>query len=277
MDSTTRTIYAAHLATCLLLKRPFTIPPNSTLNQKFNVAASEVPGALEYPSLGYIGIGNKGMGYDITPNNFVLTTPYPQVPKHASLYNHIPFIVRPVESDLSSTERLKYRMRVVTSINNTLYAVYYLKALPMSTVTPALELRNVQGRNITTSVFTPVQGDLSPTPPNISNTNLNSADGDYLVVTAKCPFYLDATEVTEIMDACTLLYGDARYAVINEVAICTGLDRVVQGNFGNTNSNYIESIATQIASFASVEHRLSESTTEVRLDLDVGSVLPLLV
>ena len=80
MDSVQRTIFSAHLQTCKSLKRPFTILPNSTLNQKFNLFASEVPGVGEYPVLGYLGIGNKGANYDVTGTGFVLTTPIPHLP-----------------------------------------------------------------------------------------------------------------------------------------------------------------------------------------------------
>ena len=276
MDSVVRTIYGAHLATSLLLRRSYVIMSNSTLNQKFNVFPDEGPMTNEYPSIGYIGIGNKGTGYDVTPTNFVLTTPHAQSPNHASLYNHIPFIVRPLDDDLSSTERSKYRMRVITQINKVSYAVYYLKRLTMENIVPVLEVRNVVDRVITTRGFIPSQSDLSPLPPVISNVDINNPNGDYLVVSAKTPFVLNRNDIVEIMDACALLYGDQRYAVINEVAICSGVDRVVQGNFGVTTSSYMESIATQITGYVSVEHRLSEYMTEITLELDTGSVLPLL-
>ena len=99
MDSVQRTIFSAHLQTCKSLKRPFTILPNSTLNQKFNLFASEVPSVGEYPVLGYIGIGNKGATYDVTGAGFVLTTPIPHLPRHASLYNFIPFVIRDITND----------------------------------------------------------------------------------------------------------------------------------------------------------------------------------
>ncbi len=62
MELIVRTIMSAHLVTCKLLNRPFTVLENSTLNQKFNLNASEVPNVNEYPVLGYIGIGNHRPG-----------------------------------------------------------------------------------------------------------------------------------------------------------------------------------------------------------------------
>lgn len=277
MESVTRTIYSAHISTCRLLNRPFTILPNSTLNQKFNLFPNEVPGINEYPVLGYIGIGNKGATYDITQSGFVLTTPIPHLPRDASLYNFIPFVIRDINNDLSSTERLKYRMRVPVTINGAPHVAYYLRALGIDNIIPSVELRNVDNGVITTNSFTPVLSDLNPTPPDLSNANLNNPNGDYLVSTAKVSFILNQQDINEILNACDLLFGDPRYAVINEIALCTGIDKFLQGTFGDAVSNYTDTIATQIAAFISQYHALTTNTTQVEIALDIGSIEPLLI
>jgi len=277
MDSVVRTIYSAHLQTAKSLKRPFTILPNSTLNQKFNLFASEVPGLGEYPVLGYLGIGNKGASYDIATSGFVLTTPQPHLPRHASLYNFIPFVIRDVANDLNSTERLKYRLRVPVTIGGNQYVAYYLRALSIDDIIPAVELRNVNDGIITTNSFSPALSDLSPTPPDLSNIDLNNPNGDYLVSTAKVTFTLGQQDINEILSACDLLFGDARYAVINEIALVHGVDKIVQGTFGNTVSNYTDLISAQVAAFLSQYHALTANTTQVQIELDIGSVEPLLI
>ena len=277
METVTRTIYSAHLSTCKLLKRPFTILPNSTLNQKFNLFSSEVPAINEYPVLGYIGIGNKGADYDVTTSGYVLTTPLPHLPRHASLYNFLPFVVRDINNDLSPTERLKYRLRVPMTIGSGQYVAYYLRALTIENIIPAVELRNVNDGTITTNTFTPALSDLSPVPPDLSNVNLNNPNGDYLVSTAKVTFTLNQQDINEILNACDIIYGDPRYAVINEIALCTGLDKVLQGTFGATVSNYTDIIAAQIAAFISQYHALTTNTTQVEILFDLGSVEPLLI
>lgn len=280
MNQVQRTIYSAHLATTKMLSRPFSILPNSTLNQKFNIHANEIPSINEYPTLMYIGIGNKGASYDITTNGFVLTTPIPHLPRDASLYNFIPFVVRPIENDLSAIERLNYRIRVPMSIGSSNYVAYYLRVLDVSNIIPTVELRNVDNENISVSSFTPDISDLSPTQPDISNININNPNGDYLASTAKISFNLNQEDINNIMEAADTIYGDARYAVINEIALCTGVDKVVQGIFGspenNVMNNYTDSIATQVAAFISQYHALTPATTEVNINIDVGSVLPLL-
>lgn len=277
MEQVTRTVYSAHLNTCKLLNKPFTILPNSTLNQKFNLFANEVPNPNEYPTLAYIGIGNKGASYEVTSSGYVLTTPIPHLARDASLYNFIPFVIRNINNDLSSTERLKYRLRVPITIGSTQYVAYYLRVLNLTSVVPSVELRNVNNGVITTNSFTPTLSDLTPTPPELSNVNLNDPNGDYLVSTAKVTFTLNQDDITNIMDACNLLYGDPRYAVINEIALCTGVDKILTGTFGNITSNYTDVIAAQVAAFISQYHALTASTTQVEILIDLGSVEPLLV
>lgn len=277
METVQRTIYSAHLQTSRLLDKPFTVVPNSTLNQKFNLFASQLPATNEYPKLGYIGIGNKGMSYESVAGNFILTTAIPHLARHAANYNFIPFIARPINNDITAQERIKYRLRVPTTIGGQQYVVYYLRTLDLANVVPTIELRNVNEGIITNTPFVPDLSDLSPVQPVLSNPNLNNPNGDYLVSTAKITFLLNQADITNIMEACELLYGDARYAVINEICLVTGVDKIQSGVFGGTTSNYTDVIAAQVAAFISQNHILTNSTAEIEVGLNVGSVEPLLI
>lgn len=277
METIVRSIYVGHLANCMMMRRPFTVLPNSTLNQKFNLFKDELPSSGEYPVLGYLGIGNKGASYEVTDDGFILTTPIRHLPRDASLYNFIPFLVRDINNDISSTERAKYRMRVPFTKGGTTYVAYYLRALTINDLVPSVELRNVDGDNITTNSFVPTQSDLAPNHPTVSNSNLNTANGDYLVSTSKVNFQLNRNDVQEIMDACAILFGDPRYAVINEIAVVSAIDKILQGTFGSATSNYTEVIAAQCATFISQYHALTSNTTKVEIELDMGSVEPLAI
>lgn len=277
METVTRTILSAHLQTCKLLNKPFTVLPNSTLNQKFNIQANEAPATNQYPSLGYICIGNKGASYEVATGNYILTTPIPHLPRHAALYNTIPFIVRPMDDDIGPTERLRYRLRVPITVGGDSYVAYYLRTLNLDNVTPNVELRNVNDGVITSTPFEHELSDLSPTAPVITGNNISNPNGDYLVSTAKTTFILNRDDVENIMDACNIIYGDPRYAVINEIGLVTGVDKVVTGQFGSTTGNYTEVISGQIAAFISQYHALTNSTNEIQIGLNVGSVQPLLV
>ena len=275
MENLQRTIYAAHAATCKALMKPWTILPNSTLNQKWNLADSETPAVNQYPTLGYIGIGNRGASYEITTDNFALSVPTPHLARHASAYNFIPFVIREITDDLSATERARYRLRVPRVINGVNYVVYYLRVLDLTTVSPSVELRTVNNGTISTTGFSPELSDLSPTAPVLSNTNVNNPNGSYLISTAKVNFTLSQEDINEIMNACDIIYGDPRYAVINEIMVCHGVDKVIQGNFGATTGAYTELIGAQVAAFLQETHALTSSSVSVSIDLDIGGVEPM--
>jgi hypothetical protein len=276
MEPIVRTIYGAHLQTSLLTQKPFFYHPNSTLNEKFQIEKDYVVPVGQYPSLNYIAIGNKGVRLTLGADGMVLTEPLQHLPRHASLYNHIPFIMRPVDDDLTAIERAMYRMRVIERIDGVDYACYYLKVLDKSMSDLRLELRSVDNGNITSIPFTPSQSDLFPEQPPISSQQLITTNGDYLVSTSKVPFILDQNEVNEILDVCRNKYGDERYAVISEVALCTGIDNQSNAVISGTNVTYTESVATQIAAHFSVFNPLNTTTTGIDLEFDVGSVEPLL-
>lgn len=277
MESVVRTIYGAHLQTCKLLEKPFSVFPNSTLNQKFNLFADQTPVGGEYPKLGYLCIGNKGTTYEVVSGNYLLTTPIPHLARHTGLYNLIPFLVRGINDDIGAGERMNYRLRVPITLGGNQYVAYYLKTLDLNNVTPSIELRNVSDGIITNVPFAPDLSDMTPTHPVLSNPDLNNPNGDYLASTAKVSFKLNQSDITNIMDACELIYGDPRYAVINEIGLVTGLDKVQTGSFGGTTTNYTDVIAAQICAFISQNHILTTSTSEIEIGLNVGSVEPLLV
>lgn len=268
---TVRTIYAAHLSTCKAMGRPHTLLNNSTLNQKFNLFKDDVPNINQYPVVGYVAIGNKGATYEVTSSNFVLTSPVPHLPRDAALYSHIPFVVRAITDDLPAEERIKYRLRVPVMVGDKPHVAYYLRALTLDDVIPTTELRNVSEGNITTDTFLPVVGDLTPTHPSVSNINVNNPSGDYLISSAKVQLVLNRDDVVNIRDACELMFGDPRYAVINEIALVSGVDKIQQGTFGSVTSNYMDVIAAQVNAFIYQYHALTESTTEVQLRFDIGS------
>jgi hypothetical protein len=186
-------------------------------------------------------------------------------------------VVRPIDDDISAAQRLKYRLRVPVTIGGAPHVAYYLRVLDVSQVMPAVELRNVNEGVITQSPFSPQSSDLSPEHPVLSNPDLNNPNGDYLVSTAKIIFTLNKSDIEDIMHACTLIYGDPRYAVINEIALVTGVDKVQSAVFGGATANYTDAIATQIAAFIAQSHILTHSTSEIEIGLNVGSVEPLLV
>ena len=154
MDNNVRSIYGAYLQTCALLGFNVDIKPNSTLNQKFDLFPNEIFNSGETPTVKYLTIGNGGHTASMGVDGLPLINPVPHSPRHAALYNHLPFIIREVGEDLTPGERLLYRLRVPRTIDGVNYMCYYAKVLDLSLVEPKIELRNNTDGIITATDFT---------------------------------------------------------------------------------------------------------------------------
>ena len=276
MDNNVRSIYGAYLQTCALLGFNVDIKPNSTLNQKFDLFPNEIFNSGETPTVKYLTIGNGGHTASMGVDGLPLINPVPHSPRHAALYNHLPFIIREVGEDLTPSERLLYRLRVPRTIDGVNYMCYYAKVLDLSLVEPKIELRNNTDGIITATDFTPSLADLNPVKPVIPvNGNITST-GNYLASTAKIEFVMNEAEITELLNACNIIYGSDNYAFISEIGLCSGVDRTLMGNFGGPPSAYTEAVGVQIMNFISTAIPAYALSTSITQTIDVGSTSPLL-
>lgn len=276
MDNNVRSIYGAYLQTCALLGFNVDIKPNSTLNQKFDLFPNEIFNSGETPTVKYLTIGNGGHTASMGVDGLPLINPVPHSPRHAALYNHLPFIIREVTEDLTPGERLLYRLRVPRTIDGVNYMCYYAKVLDLSMVEPKIELRNNTDGIITATDFTPSLADLNPVKPVIPvNGNITST-GNYLASTAKIEFVMNEAEITELLNACNIIYGSDNYAFISEIGLCSGVDRSLMGNFGGPSSAYTEAVGVQIMNFISTAIPAYALSTSITQTIDVGSTSPLL-
>jgi len=101
-----RTIYGLELQAELLVSGTYTPKPNTTLNEKFGILVNEPIGSDTRYGLKYLTIGTGGIKTATPANGYSFSQ---HSVMDASLFNHIPFIIRPVSSDLSGTERARYR------------------------------------------------------------------------------------------------------------------------------------------------------------------------
>lgn len=276
MESSVRTVYSAYLQTCTLLKRPLVLKPNSTLNEKFGIHQNVSISETDIPSVGYVGIGNGGHRMVVGADNIAKPEPVQHTPRHAALYNQLPFILRLPNEDLTPVERANYRLRRSETHDGQAYVAYYLKVLDLSNTAPQLELRNVTDGVTTSTIFNPTAADLNPTPPAINPGGVITTSGDYVAATAKVPFTMSATDIEEFLNVCNIIYGDPNYAIISEIALCSGVDRVVTGDFNGVASGYTDAIGVQIASHLSSFLALAFTNVEATLTLDIGSLEPLL-
>lgn len=276
MEQSIRSVWSAALQTATLLGLPVILKPNSTLNEKFNINANIALGEDERPAMQYVTIGNGGHKMVVGADNIPKPEPVQHTPRHAALYNHLPFVLRLPSNDLTVAERANYRLRRLETHDGTTYVAYYAKLLDLSTTATQLELRNVTDGIVTSTIFEPTAADLSPVPPAINSGGVITTSGDYIAATAKVPFVMSTTDIEEFLNVCNIIYGDVNYAMISEIGLCSGVDRVVTGDFNGISLGYTDAIGMQICSFVNSFFALNFTNGSISALMDVGSLESLL-
>ena len=278
MNNIVRSVYGSYLQTCLLMNLPFAVKANSTLNEKFGIQNGVMPDIGTLPSMRYFAIGNGGHKMSIGAGGIAK----PEVVQHkgsdAALYNHLPFILREPTNDISAVDRANYALRRMETHNGTTYVAYYLKRINFDNVVAGMEYTAVNAGVSNTTAFTPDSSNLNPTPPDLSNTGVNVVSGDYVSATAKLMIALSDSDVAELLNVSQVIYQDDGYAIISEVALCSGIDKVVTSpGSGNSTINFNEAIAVQVVSFINTFYPLKFAAQGIDLALDMGATEPLYV
>lgn len=273
MEPVVRSVYGAALQTAMLLGVPHEIKPNSTLNERFDVEKNSVHPEGVWPRVAYFCIGNGGhmlsSGVDGIP--FVKSRQHEAT--NANLFKPLPFVLRLVSDDLTPIQRAKYAMRRQETHSGQTYYAYYLKRLDNTSLDVTMQTRIIDKGITTTSDFIPSTADLVPQPPALPNTGAIPVTSTYITVSTLLALNMTAEDCKELLDAASIIYGDQNYAIISEIGLCSGVDKVIALNDG---SNYKESISTQIVSFISAFHQVSFTASGISGLFDIGSNEPLL-
>lgn len=264
-----RTIYGLNLQMNMLLNMPYVDLPNTTLNEKFNILVSQPIPDDTFPRLKYIAIG-KG-GSDIIDDSEYKFSKHSAA--DAALFEHIPFIVRPVTMDLLPQERSNYRFRVVQNIDGVDYACYYLKIITKvlnkpglyKVTTSSIEDSKLEYMLTNTSQF------LNPTPRIVSEDYLDPIKTEYYAKTTKIGFMLYDSEIEEIDTALTILYGEHDFN-LTEIALCSGIDNDLESGIeaSNVTVNFFVNIDINIKSNLAASNDIIKS-------IEIGGLEPFVV
>ena len=277
MEPIVRTIFSSFLQTAQILKTDYVVPEHSTLNEKFNIQSGIYPDTSILPGLRYFAIGNGGHKMTVGANGLAKPDPVQHRATDAALFSHIPFALRELDNDLDSVERAKYGLRRKELYNGQNYIAYYLKRIDLTNVVPEMEYITVNNGVQTVNAYTSTSANLNPTPPDISSNGVNLVTGDYVAASAKVNINFTNSEISELLNAANIVYGDQSYAIISEVALCTGVDKLVQSPAANnTVINFNEVIATQVASFINTFYAVEFTNNGIEIALDIGICEPLL-
>ena len=267
-----RTIYGAYLQTCQYMNLPFTLVPNTTLNEKFSVALPQTLGTGVMPSLGYFGVGNGGHGMVTGAGGISAPQPLPHSASDASLFNFLPLVLCNPSADLTTSQQANYAMRTTLTLNGIPYIAYYLKRLTLSGSAATMNLNVVSNGVTTTTTFTPNSGNLNPTPPSLSGGGSSTVSGSYLTVSVPLSIDFTADDVANLENSANLIYGNTDYAIISELALVSGVDKLITVTPVSGGSySFNEAIATQVNSIVSLFESMPFNTNGFNIALDVGA------
>lgn len=279
MKNITRTIYGSMLQEQLLFGLPFTLVPNTTLNEKFTTQAGVLPNTGDRPRVGYYCIGNGGHQNLVGANGRPYSSPIQHSPGDAALYSHMPFLIRDPSNDLDVTTRQKYALRqLIQSPGGTNYIAYWLKRMDMTNVAPKMMQNHVVDGNTISDPFIPTGANLNPTPPPIPPTGggVVTTTGDYLSTSAVVGLDFSAQDVAELVNVAKILYNNELLAVISEIGLVSAADKIVTGTgAGNQQFNYLEAVCAQICTHIGGYWPVSYMNQGFDFGLEVGSTEPL--
>ncbi len=278
METYRRTVYGAALQTAQVLGLPYTVPANTTLNEKLSIQSTATLATNEVPRMRYLSLGIGGHRGAVGADGIQLVESIQHSATDAASYRMFPFVMRPLDADLTNTERERYGLRRVENKNGIDYAVYYLRRIDMTNVVIAMKKKKILNGVETISDFVPNTTNLSPVAPIINPGSVTTVNGEYVYATAKVTIVFDTFDATEILNAASVLFGDENYAFISEFGFVTGVDRSVQAQgAGGSTFAMNEIIAAQVFCHVSAMQPMVNQRNGFEATYDVGIAEPLMV
>ena len=214
----------------LLVTAPFNKSPviamPTTLNSKHNVLTN-ITAASTPPIVQYLGLG---VGGTTTDSNGTLDLGL----RHRDadmrdLYSSCPLVAVDPANDLTTTEQLDYRMRVVTTVGGIPKVLYYLL-------------------NITTHVDSaPSSLMIKTTDDSSTETAYEYGDDDTPVASNGTIFFnatvniftlMDSTQVNRLISAIALMYPNNTLSEVTEVGLYSGVD--ITGGNGRPEASVVQ-------------------------------------
>lgn len=272
MEDTTRTGIGNYIQTCMYLGVTPEILPFTTLNQKLNINESVTPTAEDRFALNYFCIGIGGHKWVTGAGSVPLLSTVRHAATDRTLYNMLPFVVRPLNNDVTDAERANLALRtVITDINDEQKIAYYARRLNKTGVAPTMRYHKFNKGNEVVTPWVPGSDDFDAEPKDKGAGGVVSVGGDMISVFAEMGINLNANEISEIINAATQIHGDPAYAIISEIGFCTGFNKHVNTNIGGVTVSMNEAMCVQIASFLSTMVNLNTSNNSLKIDMDVGA------
>lgn len=277
MKNTTRTLYGAALLSAKTLGVPHVIVPKTTLNEKFEFAEALLPEPNVYPSVRYYAIGRGGHDYQKDAEGDSFNKIVDHDPTDAALYKHLPFVLRPVENDLTQAQREQYRGRIEVTLFGRRYYAYYLKVLDLGDDPVDMTVTVVVDGQEITKPFIPDSSNLNPVPKTVPPTGNIPSSTAYGSVVRPLSIVFNEFDVSELLNAANIIFeGKIEKAIISEIALVSGVDTMLTGKTTSGNMQYKEVIGAQVNAFFSTLHDIPANNQGFIKELDLGDNEPML-
>lgn len=277
MENIVRTVYLQYLQTCLLTGRTPTFPQYTTLNEKLAINAGVLPGSTDLTNLKAYAIGNKGHQNVVGAEGIPKMEPVPHRATDSALYGQIPFVLRPITNDISQVARQNYCLRREEVWDSVRYAAYYGRRIDFTNTVPQMQLKTVNSDGSeTTTPFVPSSSNLNPTPPSITSTGVNTVDGSYVAAVAALSLIITEDDATELLNVAKVIYNDQDLAILSEILLLTGTDKVVSVTSSAGNFTMNELIVAQAAAFVPAMVPVVFNNTGTTIALNIGATEPTL-
>ena len=274
MSIITRTIYGAELQVCMLHGVPYPIRPNTTLNEKLSIRATDQPAAGVYPRQQYLVVGNGAHGVGVGADSIPYVDDLAHRVDDAALFRLRPLVLRLETDDLPAVQRAKYALRRSETHDGLRYYAYYAYRIDMTNVQSQLRKITVDNGAEIVTPFVPNNSNLNPVPPIVPPNQSIPAlgQGDYLDVSMLMSVVFTPAEVQEYINACVILHGSDRYAAISEIGLVSGVDKLVPADAaGGGTFQFNEIIAAQIATHVVRYNHMASNTDGATFTFDAGA------
>ena len=271
--NSTRTIYNVKLQTHMMANIPYAPLPNTTLNEKFNILQYEqhkcIPGnSTIFPTIQGITLGNGGK--EILNSNMGDMKLGKHSPVDGALFNHIPFVIRDENNDLSEEQQAKYRLKKEIFLNGKKHFAYYVKLFQDEDLYYRPEILIVDNNKLIPSIkiFNTDRTDILNPDPNKDNSMATYENSVYTINLLRFKFTLSDNDKRELTNVFKLL--SIKDYLLTELGVVTGID--------HKDEERNELIYSQIAYFIDISLNLDTLNKKIlvtNIELGGGEIIPL--
>lgn len=272
IDRVRHTAIGQYIQSRLFLGLPIEIIQNTTLNEKFDInKKTQITADEKYQAI-YFCIGDGGHDQSKTANQPAITVPVDHDPSDCALYHHMPFVLRPLNNDLTETERSRYRLRRIETHGGVQYVAYYARKMTYENTT-RIVLESVNKGVSSVLPYTYTTSNLNPKRPELPVRQVVTASNTKMKVSTGASIVFDEFDVREYRNVCKIIYGSARISVISEMCVVAAVDDIAHMN--DKGEKYSELKGATVISFFSTYQSMDFSNGGFTEVLELGEKTPL--